>query len=262
MPVTPLVPDADVSTAEQITAYLSAVSHELRTPLSGIRGYAEMLLSGMLGAVGERQRSGLGKISHLSHQVESMVEDLIVVLQTTTGTLQPFAEHVVVGALLERVRLAVTGFCVSTAVDLHIEAAERVSAIGLRADPRLLERALVNVVSNAIKFSPQGGHVRLDVSADNGQLMIVVSDHGIGMSEPELAALFTPLSTASSARAHGLAGPGLGLAVSDAVIRGHEGLMWISSKAGAGTTVTITLPAPAADRHQVSANRAAQQSSR
>ncbi len=242
--MTPLLPDSDASVDEQreISAYLSAVSHELRTPLTGIRGYAEMLLSGTLGEVNERQRSGLGKISHLSHRLESMVEDLIIVLQKTSGTFQPYAELVVVNDLVERMRLSLAGLCASTGVTLQVEVAGSAGQIGLRADPRLLERALVNVASNAVKFSPQGGAAQVAVSSGRSEVTFVITDRGIGIPEQDLALLFTPMFTASAAREHGLAGPGLGLVVADAIVRGHRGMIWLSSKAAEGTTVTITLP--------------------
>jgi signal transduction histidine kinase len=126
----------------------------------------------------------------------------------------------------------------------------------VEGDPAQLERALLNLVSNAVKFTPPGGQVGVTASERvTGGVQLSVRDTGIGIPEQERAALFEPFRRARNAAAAAIPGTGLGLAVVRAVVHQHHGTVAMESTEGAGTVITITLPACPADRRGEPAGR-------
>jgi two-component system cell cycle sensor histidine kinase PleC len=240
-PPSSLGPDTGQTHESLVIAYLCAVSHEVRAPLAGVRGYTELLLSGTLGEVSDRQHQALSRIGHLGYELESMVENLILTAQRSVDGLKPFTESVSLTNIIERVVRRLHEPCVSRDVSVDLAYAAT-GSLWLDADPRLLERALTNIIGNAVAFSSDGGSVTVRVAEDGGNITVEVADRGSGIAEEELARLLGPVCPDGPPQTVGLTGPGLGLMVTDAVIRGHGGHLSVDSEPGTGTTVTITLP--------------------
>jgi signal transduction histidine kinase len=114
--------------------------------------------------------------------------------------------------------------------------------VTLQADPDQLERMLLNLVGNAVKFTPDGGRVELVVSETRDSVEITVLDTGMGIPEAEQAQLFTRFFRASTANAQAIQGAGLGLTIVQAIVAAHAGQVTVSSSEGAGTTVAVSLP--------------------
>jgi signal transduction histidine kinase len=242
-PPSSLEPDPEQTDESLVIAYLCAVSHEVRAPLAGVRGYTELLLSGSLGEVTDKQHHALSRIGYLGYELESMVENLVFTVQGSVDGLKPFMESISLTNIIERVVHRLHGPCVSRGVTVDVAYTATPGALWLEADPRLLERALTNVIGNAVAFSSDGGTATVRVAEGGGNVTVEVADRGSGIAEDELARLLGPVCPDTPPPAPGLAGPGLGLMVADAVIRGHGGRLGVDSTPGAGTRVTITVPA-------------------
>jgi signal transduction histidine kinase len=219
---------------------LSSFAQHLRTPLTGIRGHVELLLSGHCGPLTPMQARGLAAVSFLSHRLESVVEDLVLLAEDRTEGITLVLETVPVATLVDRATETLHGIAAATGVPLSTTvAADAGTVLG---DPRHLHRALVNVIGNAVKFSPARTPVVVEASRLGDLTRIAVHDHGIGIPDEERFRIFDREFCAHNAVDEGLAGAGLGLAVAKTVIDRHDGTVSALSDAS-GTTITMTLPA-------------------
>jgi signal transduction histidine kinase len=220
--------------------FVSTVSHELRTPLSSVLGYLELLRSGDAGAVSSEQSHMLDVIARNGNRLLALVEDLLTASRIDAGTLQLMSALVDVGALVESAMQAVssplTGRDLCVTVDIEPDLAP------VAGDAEQLERTLVNLLMNAIRFTPDGGTVGVRARRTGAAVAITVSDTGLGIPENEQQHLFERFFRASTARDAAIQGTGLGLSIVKSIVDAHGGTVRIDSTAGAGTTVTVILP--------------------
>lgn len=222
-------------------SFVATVHHELRTPLSSILGYVELLQDGDGGEIPEPAQKMLQIIERNGQRLSSLIENVLAlsVLEATTDlSASPVDMADLVGsAVADLLPLAQSkGICVTVAAT---DSKQLVS--GLR---ELLERAVVNVLSNAVKFTPEGGSVWVTFMSDDESVRLVVEDTGIGIPEEELPQLLTRFYRASNSVAAEIPGTGLGLAIAAAAVEQHRGTFAVRSSLGSGTTVTIQLPRP------------------
>ncbi|MDQ3991067.1 MAG: hybrid sensor histidine kinase/response regulator [Actinomycetota bacterium] len=218
---------------------LAHVSHELRTPLSVIRQYLTVLLEGLAGDLADRQRQFLSIVLRNAEQLEAMVNDLVDAARAQEGKLAVEPRSIDIGALVtesvESFRTAAAGKRIS--LDAEVGDVPPVFA-----DPRRVRQVVANLVSNALKFTPAGGRVRVHVVASDGHFCEVrVTDTGPGLAEQDLPRVFERLYQASDpdlAR-HGL---GLGLFISKELVDRHGGRLWAHGAPGEGATFAFTLP--------------------
>lgn len=220
--------------------FVASVSHELRTPLTSIAGYAEMLLDGDGGPVSEGQREMLDIIGRNTGRLQTLIEDLL-----TIGKIESAAPRVEPGdvpvALLLRAAEAVMAPAVSAA-DLRLEVASGGDLV-IEGDRDQLEQVLLNLVGNAVKFTPAGGRVTLGAAdLGHGRVELTVTDTGIGVPEQEQGHLFTRFFRASNATERATPGAGLGLSIVESIVAAHGGEVTLASTEGVGTLVTVRLP--------------------
>jgi PAS domain S-box-containing protein len=227
--------------------FLATVSHELRTPMTSIMGFNEILAAEAVGPVNERQREMLRRASRAGQRLLGLIENILTM--SRAESLAQSAHHVPLdlAALLVRVVEGTEPLGeaeLSVSLDLPVEDAVRV--VG---DAAQLERALVNVVSNAVKFTPGGGEVCITLEAERpdgshqpGRAVITVEDTGIGIPVEEQDRLFERFFRASSAVHASIPGTGLGLAIVRTIVQAHAGTVTVDSQPGDGTTVRISLP--------------------
>ena len=219
---------------------MSTVNHELRTPLTSIRGYVELLMEGEGGAITEEGQKMLRVVDHNADRLENLVNDMLTMsrLDTQSGALSSRPVDLV--ALLDTVEISLRPFAKSRDVEILIEA-EDASAV-ITGDRKQLERAFTNLTHNAIKFTPEGGSVGIELEAESNSVVVRVIDTGIGIPERDVPLLFGRFFRASNAQAEAVPGTGLGLAIVRGIVVAHGGAISVASTEGIGTTVRVELP--------------------
>jgi PAS domain S-box-containing protein len=215
---------------------ISTVSHELRTPLASLRGFAELMLQRNFSP--EKQRDLLGVIHSEAIRLTHLIDDFLD-LQRIEGGYQPYA---FAPLALESVLRDSVELFEKTAGPHTLRLTAPSSLPQIRGDANRLRQVLVNLISNAIKFSPQGGEVVVGTQAEAQRVMVWVKDHGVGIPQEALSKLFTKFFRVDNSDTHNIGGTGLGLALVREIIHAHQGRIWVESTPGNGSTFFFTLP--------------------
>ncbi len=224
----------------QKTDFMATVSHELRTPLTSISGYLELLEDGDYGDLEPSQQSALRVIERNAARLRGLIEDLLVLNKIEASGLESDPEDVMVGDMVRAVTEMLQPVAARGSVSLVVDEVD--PCLEVHVDRIQLERALINLGSNAVKFTPAGGVASITTRAVGRTVQIVVADTGIGIPEKDQSRLFDRFFRASNANAQAIPGTGLGLAIVRAIVQGHRGTLTFESVEGEGTTMTITLP--------------------
>jgi len=225
-------------------AFLGSMSHELRTPLNAIIGFAEMLASGYFGTLGEKQQEYVADIRRSGEHLLRMVNDLLDLSNLEIGR-----QVLDIGTCnFDSVAVAALSMVQPQAERATIQLDFQPTGVMVRADERALTQILVNLLGNAIKFSPRGGRIALRAFRRPEGVRIQVEDAGFGMTELQrtsalAATLAVPPSQADPYKARPKGGAGLGLAICRRLIEQHNGTLEIESQSGHGSTVHVVLPA-------------------
>ena len=220
--------------------FVSNVSHELRTPLTSIKGYASILLSGKLGTIPQEVHKRLEKINKHSDELVSFVNDLLDIARIESGRITLKLAPLNLRSMVEEVAdmLAVQMKEKQIAFSLEAEAALPEVA----ADYGQIKRVCINLINNAIKYTP-GGSITVRASHKNAGVQVDIIDTGCGIPEDAVNNLFVEFYRVDSTINQEVKGTGLGLAMVKQIIEAHKGKIWVKSKAGAGSTFSFTLPA-------------------
>ncbi len=221
--------------------FVATVSHELRTPLTSIIGEVEMLEDGDYGVVSTTQASSLEVIGRNSERLLRLIEDLLTLNSIETSTVTLHREPTPVAYLLDGVRSQVARMAGAKSVELTLSCGQGVDTVVV--DREQLDRALLNLLTNAVKFTPAGGRVDLGAQRVDADLVLTVSDTGVGIPEEEQDGLFTRFFRSSVATHLAIPGTGLGLVIVKQIVEEHGGTISIVSAPDEGTTVTVTIPA-------------------
>ncbi len=233
--------------AEQANAmksqFLASMSHELRTPLNAIVGYSEMMMMDIGGKLGsDRFREYVEDIHKGGKHLLSLINDLLDMAKAESGKLELTEDNFDLVQLLGAVGEIISGQAIAKGVSFDYRST--IPGVWMRGDERMLKQVVLNVVSNAIKFTRPGGLVTLKLErAQSGDVHIVTTDTGIGMPKHEIPrafAAFVQIDNAYSKEANH--GTGLGLALSKRFVELHQGRIMLDSEVDIGTTVTIALP--------------------
>ncbi len=212
-----------------------SVAHDLRAPLLGLQGYLYILQSGK--ATEQEKKEYLELMSQAAKNLSSLLEDVLDVSRVQAGMMSPKKESADVRALVKNV----TETLAPTAAEKGLELSAAVEVERLPADPKLLQRVLMNLVSNAVKFTDKG-FVRVRAEQDEKAYYLSVQDSGIGIDAKDIKGLFQKYHQVRSDRP----GYGLGLFISRQIVEAHGGSLEVSSKPGEGSTFTVSLPKEAA----------------
>ncbi|MDX8491479.1 HAMP domain-containing sensor histidine kinase [Mesorhizobium sp. VK22B] len=221
--------------------FLAVVSHELRTPLNAIIGFSDMLLHEMFGAFRDpRQKEYVGLVRESGQHLLSVVTSILDVSRIEAGAyateLEPFRFVEAVDMCRSMMRPLADAKSIALAAQVAPDAGE------INADRRAVQQILINLVSNAVKFTPDGGNVVIGAKRVGSRLHFWVSDTGIGIAEEDMANLGKPFMQIQNDYTRRFEGTGLGLSLVKGLVALHEGTMSIESAPGEGTTVTISLP--------------------
>ncbi len=219
--------------------FVANVSHELKTPLASIKSYAETLLDG---AIDDREtaESFLNVINNESDRMTRLVRDLLALSsldhQQTKGKKRNFSLEKLIEEVKEKMSLSAK----NRGHELTLEIST--SPYEIFGDRDKIEQVITNIVSNAIKYTPEGGKISMRTGCIENGIFVKIIDNGIGIPEEDLPRIFERFYRVDKARSRELGGTGLGLAIAQEIIKDHNGTIDIHSEQGQGTEVTIVLP--------------------
>lgn len=228
-------------TADRTTLdFITRLSHELRTPLQAAVGYVDILKQEIHGAVNAGQAAALDRISHAHHLMRSLLESILEIGRVRAGQIALRPAVIPVGALLGKVEELLAAQVVAQGLSFTFTGAS--AAMCVRADPTKLEQIVLNLVTNAIRYTPRGGAIALGSSVRGAMIAIEVRDTGPGIPRGQLQAIFEPFVRLPSTSSGHSEGSGLGLAISRELARLMGGDLVAESEVGEGSTFTLTLP--------------------
>ncbi len=234
------------SAHETKSRFLAAVSHELRTPLNAILGFSDVLAGEYFGRLeNDRQREYVGLIRQSGGHLLSVVNAMLDMSKIEAGRYELLVEPFAVAEAVETCRAMLDLQARDKGVTLAARASRGLPEVV--ADRRAVQQILINLAGNAIKFTERGGVVSMDASMRGGEIVITVSDTGIGISPEKLGTLGQPFTQLENDYTRHYEGTGLGLALVKGLVSLHRGTFAITSERGKGTVVTVTLPADGPD---------------
>jgi PAS domain S-box-containing protein len=227
---------------EAKSQFLSTMSHELRTPLNAIGGYVQLMEMEVQGPITDAQRQSLDRIARSHRHLLRLVNDVLDLSRIEAGRMDYRIEELdlpsVVSSVVPMVepQAAQAGLTLDSAID---------AALRARADREKTQQILINLLTNAVKFTPQGGRVAVRTRRDDSErkVLVDVSDTGIGIPAEQLASVFEPFVQVQADQTRRSQGTGLGLAISRDLARGMGGDLTATSERGAGSIFTLHLPA-------------------
>ncbi len=220
--------------------FVALVSHELRTPLTSIIGYLEMVLEQDAEPLTTGQRQFLSTVSRNVERLATLVNELLFLVQADAGRLQLTLAEADINQLLTEATEAAQPAANAKQIELTLEAGLLAPAV---CDRGRIAQLVDNLVSNAVKFTPQGGRVEVKAAQDGSAIALSVSDTGIGIPADELPRLFGRFFRASSATTNAIPGTGLGLAISQAIAEAHNSTITVQSTLAQGSTFRLRLAA-------------------
>jgi PAS domain S-box-containing protein len=222
-------------------AFVSSVSHELRTPITSILGYTELLEHGALGPLSAEQLDAISRVSRNSNRLLTLISELLTLSKVQASEVGPddvvvdLAQVVAAGVAVLSPTVARRG--VELSVDLPS------APVRVTGDRDMLERVVINLTDNAVKFTPDGGQISVALTSASGQAVLEVADTGIGVPAHEQQRLFDRFFRSSLAQHHAIPGSGLGLSIAHKIVEQHGGTLDVRSEAGKGSTFRVRLPA-------------------
>ncbi|MEO8563858.1 MAG: GAF domain-containing sensor histidine kinase [bacterium] len=219
--------------------FLRTMSHELRTPLNAIDGYAQIMEMGIHGPVTADQMEDLGRIRRSQVHLLGLINAVLYYAKLETGHVEFEMRSLPVADAIDWAHSLIAPQARTSGVSLSLKCDRTIS---VKTDQQKLRQVLVNVLSNAVKFTTRGGSVELTCACDDTNVMIGVHDTGIGIPADKLLAIFEPFVQVNNALTRQHEGSGLGLAISRDLVRGMDGDLSVRSVLGEGSTFTITLP--------------------
>ncbi len=231
----------DITTFKELdkmkSEFVATVSHDLKTPLTAIRGFADLVA--MSGSLSEQQKEFIGRIKEVTREMAALIGDLL-----DLGKIEA-------GVEMEQVPCDLKALAVEVVHDLEFRAQEKKIVLEMQmpekvpaviGDPGRLKQVLMNLVGNAIKYTPEGGHVWIRISSEDGRLLTSVQDTGIGISPHDQKQIFHKFYRVRTEETAHIEGTGLGLSIARSIVERHGGRIWVESEPGKGSTFFFTLP--------------------
>lgn len=218
--------------------FFSNASHELKTPLTAIRGYAELLQSGMASDT-QMQKEFLGRIHSEVEEMTSLINDILMISRLETKELMPTKEMLCVKSVAEEVKKTLKPLADENNVSLEIHCCDEF----VYMDRSHLQGILSNLMGNAVKYNRPGGFVQTDITMNSTSLSIRVEDSGIGIAKEDQKRIFERFYRVDKGRSKRVAGTGLGLSIVKHVTEFYGGCVSVESQSGVGSTFLVQLPA-------------------
>lgn len=221
------------------TSFLANMSHELRTPLTAINGFAELLRGEYFGSLNDKQMQYVCDIHESGKHLLELINGILDLSKVEADKMTLRLQHTDLGALAHEALKIVQAQAAAKAISLEVQSESDVVVL---VDPVRIKQVFYNYLSNAVKFTPQGGEVRVHIYNNEHAIITEVHDTGIGIAEEDQGKLFEPFTQLDNSTTRDQEGTGLGLALSRQLIHMHGGEVWLQSKVGEGSTFAFSLP--------------------
>ena len=223
--------------------FLSGVSHELRTPLTAIIGLSQLLQKKYYGDLNEKQTEYVQDILESSNHLLSLINDILDLTRIEAGKSEFELVETEVKELMESSLLLVKESAVENKVSVQLEVPEKILRQKITVDRRRFRQIMVNLLSNAVKFTPAGGKVIIEAERRQDELVVSITDTGIGVSPEEQERIFDAFYQASAGTTGKSPGTGLGLSLTKHLVEQHHGQIWVESEGvGKGSRFSFTIP--------------------
>jgi signal transduction histidine kinase len=219
--------------------FLANMSHELRTPLNAIIGFSEVLAERMFGDINDKQAEYLSDIMESGRHLLSLINDILDLSKIEAGRMELEPSEFELPATIDNTLILVRERAQRRGIALVHAVDERLGNI--RGDERKVKQVLLNLLSNALKFTPEGGRIDVRAGVRDGEVQVSVTDTGVGIALEDQETVFEEFRQVGTA-AKKVEGTGLGLAICRKFIELHGGRIWVESAVGSGSTFAFTLP--------------------
>jgi len=219
--------------------FISNISHELRTPLTHIKGYLSMLADGSLGPLSQEQADALGVLLRSEERLEKLIEDMLLFSLAARGEFTLHKELVNIKDIIRVSLSRVEKFATSRKIKLETFLPSELPLI--LVDPEKVSWAIIQLLENAIKFTPLGGWVGIEAGSEDNQVWVGVRDTGIGIQPERMEEIFEPFHQLDGSATRHYGGTGLGLALVRRIIEAHGGVIKVDSREGQGSHFQIYL---------------------
>lgn len=220
--------------------FLASMSHELRTPLNSIIGFSDMLFTQNFGPLNEKQSRYVNNIKVSGNHLLKLINDVLDISKVEAGKMELHVEKVSISSSVSEVKTLLTPLASKKNIQIFNKVDERLENIS--ADRTKFKQILYNLMDNAIKFTPEGGHVAVDARIADTGAEITVMDTGIGISEEEARKVFQPFIQLENPEFEKQTGTGLGLSLVKKFVEMHSGKIWVESESGEGSKFIFTIP--------------------
>ena len=233
--------------------FVSNVSHELRTPLTAIKGSVDNMLDGITGSLNEKQARYLTRIKSNADRLARLISDLLDLSRIEAGKIDLRPTNLSLVALIKEVAESLRPVAADKLINLQVLSHD--AGIKAWADRDKVTQVLMNLIGNAVKFTPQKGKVTVAVEKNGNEwVRISVADTGPGILPEEANKIFAKFYQIAQQSKEKTKGTGLGLAISKALVEMHGGKIWVETAGGQGSTFSFTLPARQPFKFEASAN--------
>jgi signal transduction histidine kinase len=229
-----------IQAATQRSQFVASMTHELRTPIHGVQGLSDVIAAGIYGPVTDKQKDACASIKRSAQNLLSLIDDLLALTRAEAGKIDAVPGPVDIPALVERVTASVSWMVGTKSLVLDADIAPELPTV--ESDERWLAHVLVNLVSNAVKFTPEHGRVTVRAIRRDAAVALEVVDTGIGIAPGEKAAIFEPFRQGERGDAKGYGGVGLGLALVARLTDLLGAEVELDSVVGKGSTFRVVVP--------------------
>jgi len=233
--------------------FLAHMSHELRTPLNVIIGFSELMMDELPGEVNEEQGQCLSDILGSGQHLLSLINDILDLSKIESGKMELKLTNIALPSVIESLRREIMPVIGKREQSLDVEVEEGLPLV--RGDKVKVRQVLLNLLSNAAKFTPDGGKLKVEAIRNGDWCQVSVVDRGIGIKKEDQEKIFEPFSQLDDLQAEGKGGTGLGLTLARQIIEKHGGRMWVESKYRKGSKFSFTQPLATADEPHPRENR-------
>jgi signal transduction histidine kinase len=220
--------------------FIAMVAHELRAPLAAVEQQLTVILNKIAGEVTAKQEQLLSRAKERTRGLLTLIKDLLDISKIEAGMMVQYKEPLSLQEVAQKVVDLMRAEADVKKLDLQLSGPSKLPLIG--ADRNSMEGIFTNLISNAIKYTPEGGKIEVTLSEEGGFVKAVVSDTGIGIKKEDLPRIFDRFFRVKTAETRQIVGTGLGLSIVKSIVDAHLGSISVESEEGGGTTFTVLFP--------------------